>query len=61
MKTKSLSYFLSSTQIVNASNFDLLLLTQQHDVILGFDFLPNQNVAFSEQSRALKILNCQST
>lgn len=44
-------------QTVNADDFTFQLLTQQHDVIWGFDFLPNENIIFTEKSGTLKILN----
>lgn len=45
---------------VNASEFDLQLLTQQQNSIWGFDFLPDGNLVFSERSGALKILNSKT-
>jgi glucose/arabinose dehydrogenase len=50
----------SPIQTVNASEFDLQILTQQHNVIWGLDFLPDGNMVFSEKSGALKILNSKT-
>ena len=47
-------------QMANSDEFTLQLLTQQHDVIWGFDFLPDKNIIFTEKSGALKILNSKT-
>ena len=67
MKLKSLSYFFvlsallfSSIQSVNAYELDLQTLTQQSNTIWGFDFLPDENVVFTEKTGALKILNAKT-
>jgi len=61
-KNKLIGLVFFITQYANAyesanQKFDLELLTQQEEIIWGFDFLPDKKIIFSERSGALKLLN----
>lgn len=62
---KSIKFFVLMLALVMVKNvsayeFDLQLLTQQHNAIWGFDFLPDGNIIFTEKTGALKILNAKT-